>query len=170
MLKAAFFYLKGKQFFTKQKGILCLAGKPVDVAKDLSKQGYKLLHIIDMDASGGNSPNFDVYDVLTQFINIQVECKNKEFARKLIAMKSRIVVTFPTDFDLKQFSENKRLIVGKIDSYEKISEDVYDLIIENADDKLVESLKTKKRIIVYEKDYEKLNNKNKRLVWAVLEN
>ncbi|MBU0590689.1 hypothetical protein KKF81_01445 [Candidatus Micrarchaeota archaeon] len=168
-------YLRAKQIFSKEKGIMRITGKPGDVAKTLAEKGYKLLHIIDLDAGTGTSPNFDVYNSLTHFINIQVESKkdviDQEFLKKLVDVKARVIIKLPASFDLAKLSLSERLLVGKIDSnYDGDVAGVYDLIIENADDKTIEKfVKTKKRLIVSQDNYSKLKLKNQKLVWAVIE-
>ena len=172
-LQVPLIYLRGKQLFAKDAGVMRLVGKPTDVAKKLSEKEYKLLHIIDLDSSGSISPNFDVYDDLTSFINIQVECSKGqmkiEFAKSLTAIKSRVVIKLPASFDLL-LSKNERLLVGRISSeYVGSVDGIYDLIIDGANDETIKRFnKTKKRLITYQKDYEKLKKENQKLIWAVI--
>nr|QNO54469.1 hypothetical protein FMKGKFDM_00002 [Methanosarcinales archaeon ANME-1 ERB7] len=170
MLRIPVIYVRGKQAFSKKEGILRLLGKPTGVARDFAEEGRKLIHIIDKEARG-TSPNFDVYDSLTTFMHIQVECGSETFAKLLVGIKARAVVRLPPKFSLEGFSDDERLLVGIIESgYSGSVEGVHDLIIENADDKSVEKFsKTKKRLIVKKEDYEKLKTENKKKIWGVLE-
>ncbi|HID72762.1 TPA: hypothetical protein EYP38_02365 [Candidatus Micrarchaeota archaeon] len=170
MLRIPVIYVRGKQAFSKEEGILRLLGKSADVARDFAEQGVKLIHIIDEEARD-TSPNFDVYDSLTTFMNIEVECRTKSFAMRLVAIKARAVVRLPAEFSLDDFSDDERLMVGLIgSSYSGSVDGVHDLTMEDADDSAVEKFsKTKKRLIVYKKDYEKLKTENKKKIWGVLE-
>ncbi|MFH1394449.1 MAG: hypothetical protein ABII71_03740 [Candidatus Micrarchaeota archaeon] len=170
MLRIPVIFIRGKQAFTKEGGILRLRGKPTDVAKEYAAGGRKLIHIIDKEARD-TSPNFDVYDSLTTFMNIQVECKTKPFALGLIGIKGRVVVRLPSKFPLDDFSAHERLVVGVISgSYSGSVDGVHDLIIEDADDSSIAKFcKTKKRLIVYMEDFEKLQAENKKKIWGALE-
>jgi hypothetical protein len=163
-------FVRGKQAFSKEGGILRLIGKPTDVARDLAGKGRKLIHIIDKEARE-TSPNFDVYDTLTTFMNIEVECKTKSFAMRLIEVKGRAVIRLPAKFSLADFSEHERLMVGLAGrSYSGSVDGVHDLIIEEADDAAIAKFsKTKKRLIVHREDYEGLKAENRKKIWGVLE-
>lgn len=169
MLKAKLLYLKDKQFFVQEKGILKFFGKPFDCARDLKKEGYGLLHIIDVDAQRGVNTNTDVYDKLTYKINVQVEIDyNEALIAKLLQMNTRIVLILPSKIGLERLGEKKRLLVGKITpDYEGDAKDVFDIIIENATKESVEKfIKFGKRVIIYKKDFTK---EMKKLVFAVIE-
>ena len=161
-MKIPLIYLKDKQAFTKQKGVMRLLGNPVEIAKKFKEEGYILLHIIDLDAEKGMETNFDVYDKLTCFINIEVECNKEHFIGRLIKIKSRVVVQLPSELNLKKWKENKRLLVGKIGKdYHEKAEEVHDLILEEPTDELFRKFK-EKRLIVYE------NYKGKEKVWGII--
>jgi len=170
LLRIPVIYIRGKQAFSKKEGIMTFLGKPTDVARDFAENGRKLIHIIDLD-SKGRSPNFDVYDSLTCIMNIQIECSNEGFAKKLVDIKSRVVVKLPSNFSFDDFSENERLMVGQIDcNYSGSMDGVHDLVIENADDEAIKKfLKSKKRLIIRKKDFEKLKSENKKKIWGLLE-
>ena len=42
-------YLKDKQMFRKEKGVLRFIGNAVEVARKMKKDGVKLIHIIDQN-------------------------------------------------------------------------------------------------------------------------
>jgi uncharacterized protein related to proFAR isomerase len=75
MIRIPLVYLKDKQFYVKQKGVLRILGNAVEIAKELGSR-YRLLHIVDLDLKKGSTANFDIYDKLTYFVNIQVECED----------------------------------------------------------------------------------------------
>ena len=138
--------------------MLRFIGKPIELARQLKKQGFELLHIIDSDAQKGSETNFDIYDKLTYLMHSEIECgENEDFIEQLLKINARVVINLPTKIDLKKFSNKKKLIVGKIDAnYEGDVSGVYDLIIENATPENVEKYhKMKRRILVYKKDYQK---------------
>lgn len=170
MLRIPVICIREKQAFIKERGILRMMGKPNDVARDLAAKGHKLIHIIDTQAKG-KSPNFDVYNSLTYFINIQVECGTAAFAKSMLGIKSRIVVSLPASFDLREFSGNERLVVGMAGAgFTGSVEGVHDLIITDATDAAVERFYgMKKRLIVRASDYAKLGKDSKEKIWGVLE-
>ncbi|MBU0532766.1 hypothetical protein KKB44_04705 [Candidatus Micrarchaeota archaeon] len=156
-------YLKDKQVFRKEAHILKLLGKPIDVVKKLHADGYKLVHIVDMDALSGSSTNLDVYDALTYFINIQVECAPKiDLIHKLLSYRCRVVLV-PSELDLSEIKE-KNLLVAKISKNgEYHLDDFHDVILEEADDASIKKFKAKgKRVIVFD-DY-----KGTQLVFGIL--
>lgn len=153
MLKIPILYLRDKQVFTKAGGILRIVGKPLDVAKELKKQGYKLIHIIDLDALSGRSTNLDVYNGLTYFINVQVECAPKmEMITKLMVLKCRVVLPPTTEFILGGLL-NPNLLVAKIPKDFKGNLDnlFHDVILEEyTEAEAKRFVKLGKRIITYE--------------------
>jgi len=172
MLRAKFIYIKEKQAFSKEDGILKLMGKPIDIAKQWKKEGNELLHVIDLDALKGMKTNFDIYDKLTYLMHVEIECgENEEFIEQLLKINARVVIHLPTKIDLKKFSKKKRLLVGKIFvDYEGDVDPVNDLIIENADlESVTKYSKMKKRVLVYKKDFSKEMEKMKELIFAVIE-
>ena len=166
MIRTKLILLKDKQVFSKDKGIMRLLGKPIDIAKKLKKEGIELLHIVDSDAANGLRTNFDVYDKLTYCINIEVECgENEELIEKLLKINARVVLTLPAKkIDIRKFADKKRLLVGKIDSkFDGDVEEVYDVIIENATIESVKKFaKLKKRVLIFEKDLEVLETSRDR--------
>lgn len=150
MLKIPLIYLKDKQAFTKEDGTLKFLGKPADLAREWKKEGVKLIHVIDLDAMNKNSVNFDIYDTLTYFINVEIEGITDEKAiKKLLEINARVVVELPTNFKLSKFSDKKRLLVGKITNQKDITDDVFDIYYCGTEEKAAEKLlKTKRRIIL----------------------
>jgi uncharacterized protein related to proFAR isomerase len=147
-----------------------MIGKPLDVARDLKAQGYKLIHIIDGDALAGLQNNLDVYNSLTYIINVQVECaQNKEIITKLLSLKCRVIL--PPTTDVSTMSE-KRLLVTRISaSYSGKADGFHDVVLENADEEGIKHFtKLKKRVIIYEKDFSKLDAGCRKLVWGVIKN
>ncbi len=150
MLKIPFIYVKDKQAFKKEEGVLKLIGKPSELAREWKKEGIKLVHIVDLDAINGNNANFDIYDTLTYFINIEVEgARDEKAVAKLIDVNARVIIELPTPIKLSKFSEKKRLLVGKIEKIKDANDDVFDLYYTGTDEKeVVKLLKTKRRIIL----------------------
>jgi uncharacterized protein related to proFAR isomerase len=171
MIRGKVFWIKEKQAFIKENSTLRLIGKPFDIAKKAKDDGIKIIHIVDLDAQKGLKTNFDVYDKLTYIINIEVEgVKDEEFIKKLLGINARVVIDLPTSLDLEKFKERSSLLVGKVSSNitAKDLENVKDVIIEPYNEKLVELAKNAgKRIIVYNNDYKKMENKE--IVFAVLQ-
>ena len=101
-------------------------------------------------------------------MNIQVECNDERFFHKLLSVGARVVINLPTKIDLKKFSTHKKLLVGKISTtYEGSVDEVYDLIIKDADlDGVKNYHKKGKRVLVYAKDYKEEIGK---FVFAVIE-
>ncbi len=162
-------YIKGKKAFFKKEGIMQVLGNPINLARNLHSEGYRLIHIID-ESPRNISPNFDIYDALTTFMNIEVECENRLLAKKLLSIKSRIAIRLPPSFSLEEFKEDKRLIVGMVrKGHSGDISQVHDLIIQDADDKSIHQFHKKgKRIIISRDDFNDLNPSSKRLVWGVL--
>lgn len=165
LLNIPAFYIKDKQAFRMREGTLSIIGNPVDVAKKLAEKA-EFIHIIDLDALKGISSNFDVYDKLTYFINIEVECApRKELILKLLAVKSRVVVKLPAE--LSGLGGQKRLLVGKVSrDYQGDTSAVHDLVVDDAEEDVVERF-SGKRIIIYKKDLQKVKDKEK--IWGAIE-
>lgn len=158
--------MRDKQLFTKANGILRLVGKPLDTAKELKKEGYKLIHFVDMDALSGRNTNLDVYSGLTYFINVQVECAPKaEILQKLMTLKCRVVLLPTAELD-SSVSLNHNLMVAKITTnYTGDAKDFRDVILENYDESSAKKfIKLGKRIIIYE------NQKPKKTkdIWGII--
>jgi len=165
------FYVKDKQAYKKAEGTLRSIGNPSQIARKLSESGAKLIHIVDLDAKKGSSSNLDIYDGLTYFVNIEVECSEDEkLVEKLLSKKSRVVITLPAKTALSRWEKNERLIVGIAGpDYKGDAEGAHDIIIESAGDPEVERFsRLGKRVIVHESDYPKLKTGNRKLVWGVL--
>jgi hypothetical protein len=164
-------YVKDKQAYKKGEGTLRSIGNPSQIARKLSESGAKLIHIVDLDALRGSSSNMDIYDGLTFYVNIEVESSEDEkLVGKLLAVKSRVVLELPAKTQLSKWVKSERLLVGTVGpKYKGNAEGVHDVIIEGANDMIVERLVgLGKRVIVHEADYGKLKTKNQKLVWGVL--
>jgi uncharacterized protein related to proFAR isomerase len=152
VLEIPVIYVKDKQAFTKKDGIMKILGNPVHVARDYASKGTKLIHIIDEDVKKGLTNNLDIYDKLTFFINIEVECGDHiEIIDKLLAKKARVVLRLPTNLDLSLWADHERLLVGIVDAkYTGKANGVHDVIIEEADEKLVKKFQDLgKRVIAF---------------------
>lgn len=168
MLSIPLFLMKDKQLFTKRAGALLLAGKPIDIAKELKGKGVRLVHIVDNDALRGLPTNLDVYDNLTYVINVQVECApKKDIVMKLLSLGCRTVL--PPSFDASGLKE-KKLLVAKIPiAYDGDAEGFHDVVLEHAEDENVRRFSSLgKRVLVFEPDYPKLESRNQKLVWGVI--
>lgn len=155
-MRIPLFYLRDKQAFTKKEGVLSLAGKPLDIAKELKKEGVVLIHFVDLDALSGLSKNFDVYGSLTFFINVEVECAPRpELITRLLSFKCRVVL--PPDAPVSDYREKKLLVAKVPKSYAGEAGGFHDVILEDADKDAADKFgKLGKRIIIYEKDREKV--------------
>ncbi len=163
------FYVKDKQAYRMDHGSLRMMGNPTQLVRKLSEKGAKLIHIADLDAIRGTTSNMDIYDKLTYFVNIQVECSvKKDMIERLIKVKARVVLDLGAD--LSEWKKSERLLVGVATSgYHGDAEIVHDVIIEEATkESAARFLKLGKRIILYESDYDKLDEKERKLVWGVL--
>lgn len=169
MLDIPLILIRHKQVF--RQDMLTLLGKPIDVAKRMKAGGHKLIHIVDEDALSGNSSNLDIYDHLTYFINVEVECAPKEdIIRKLLSLKCRVVLPPPLPPGLSRFRE-KKLIVAKVPrGYAGGAAGLagfHDVLVEGADDAAVERFAAMgKRVMVYSADLEKLGKKAREAVWG----
>lgn len=168
MLRIPLIYLKDKQAYGES--MLSLLGKPIDLARRLKDDGYKLIHLIDQDALAGRSTNLDIYDHLTYFINVEVECAPRdEIVKKLLSLKCRVVL--PPDASGLSALREKKLIVAKVSgSYAGHLDDFHDVVVEDADEDAVKRfLAMGKRVIIYEKDLGKIKSKEvKKQIWGVL--
>jgi uncharacterized protein related to proFAR isomerase len=163
--------VKDKQAYRMDHGALRSIGNPPQLARKLSEEGAKLIHIADLDARRGTTSNMDIYDKLTYFVNIEVECNaEKDMVTRLVAVKARAAIELGPKTDLSQWKKSERLLVGIVKSdYRGGAEGVHDVILEGAtDESLGRFLKLGKRVIVHEADYGKLDTGNRKLVWGVL--
>ena len=169
MYEIPLFIIKDKQALSLDMKIL---GKPIDICKKLQQEGHKLIHIIDKDALTGSSTNFDIYNNLTFFLNIQVEIASREeFVKKLLKINCRVVIPPNPQLDLSK--ESKKLLVAKFRAdldYGMLNiEPFSDVILENADDDSIDLYIAKgKRIIVFESDFKKLKKEKAKKIWGVL--
>lgn len=156
--------IKDKQAFRKENNLLRFIGSPIELAKKFKKEGYKLIHIVDLDALSGLSTNLDMYDSLTYIINVQVECKPDDtLVKKLLSLKCRVVLP-PSGLDLSAIRE-KRLLVARVSKPEADVKDFHDVVVEDADDAIVKTFASMgKRVMIYEKDRKKVKEK----VWGVI--
>ncbi|MEM2908593.1 MAG: hypothetical protein QW590_03550 [Candidatus Bilamarchaeaceae archaeon] len=160
ILKVPVIYIKDKQAFEKYAGTLRLLGSAPEIARELSKK-YRLLHVVDLDLKGGSLANFDIYDKLTYFIHIQVECSNESAARRLLQLNARIVVELPTKLPLEEW--NKRLLVGIVSGDEDAAL-VHDVIIRNPSKEKIDKYRSQgKRIMLYENEWDQKED-----IWAVI--
>ncbi|MCI0503400.1 hypothetical protein L0Y65_01670 [Candidatus Micrarchaeota archaeon] len=167
-LRIPLIYLRDKQAFRKEGGMLRLIGKPLDFAKDAKKSGCQLIHIIDTDALSGLQNNLDVYDGLTYIINVEVECApSPVIVMKLLSLKCRVVV--PPSADIASMKE-KKLLVAKIPAgYGGDADGFHDVILEDADDSAVMRFATLgKRVIIHEKDENKMSGKTKGKIFGII--
>ncbi len=160
MLEIPLIYIKDKQAFQKTGGALKILGNAVEVARRFSEK-YKLIHIVDLELEKGITTNFDIYDKLTYFINIQVECDDEKIIKHLLGLKARVVIKLPTELPSEKW--NKRLLVGMVEDSEDAGA-VHDVILKNpTKDKIKKYEKQGKRIILFQEKWDK-----KTEVWAVI--
>jgi uncharacterized protein related to proFAR isomerase len=163
------FYVKDKQAYRMDHGSLRMMGNPTQLVKKLAEKGAKLIHIVDLDAKRGTTSNMDIYDKLTYFVNIQVECSTKkDMIERLIGVKARVVLELGPD--LSEWKKSERLLVGVAKpDYKGGAEGVHDVIIEDAtEESTARFLELGKRILLSDSDYDKLDKKKQKLVWGVL--
>jgi len=168
-LRIPLIYIRDKQAFRKEGGRLRMAGKPISIAKKLKDGGAKLIHVVDLDALKGSSTNLDIYDKLTYFINVEVECApQEELVKSLLTLKCRVVLS-PGGLDLSKIRE-KGLLVAKLQKdFRGSVGDFRDVILEGPDRESLKRFSSLgKRIIVYETDYGKLEAGNRKMVWGVI--
>ena len=167
MLDIPLVFIRHKQVF--REDMLTLLGKPVDVAKRLKEGGCRLIHVVDEDALSGNSSNLDIYDHLTYFINVEVECAPKEdIVRRLLSLKCRVVLSPPLPASLSGFREKKLLVAKVPRDYSGSLEGFHDVIVADADDAAVARFAAMgKRVMVYRKDLDRLG-KVKEALWGVI--
>ncbi len=123
-------YLKDKQAWKKEKGIMQIMGKAVDVCKNLAKEQYKLVHILDMDAKKGMYTNSDVYDTLTYFIHVQVEgFLEEKIIDKLLSYDVRVVIELPAKIQLLKWENKQKFLVGRVLEKTEIPKEIGDVIV-----------------------------------------
>ncbi len=170
MIRIRQMLIKDKQAFSESGGMMRLIGKPVDVAKKWKEEGVEMIHAIDTDAQKGLPTNLDVYDNLTFFINVEVECAPvPEIITKLLCLKCRVVLPQSAGPLVSGMAE-KKLLVAKLPPGMKADEGelgyFHDVILEDADKGSVEyCAKLGLRVIIYEKDAKKANPKK---IWGII--
>ncbi|MCK4319962.1 hypothetical protein KAW38_05345 [Candidatus Micrarchaeota archaeon] len=154
MIKALRFYLKGKQIFSKGKATYRLVGSPIPLIKKKIKQGFEVFHIKDLDALKGNAANLDIYDHLTQFTHVQVECLEKEtLVKKLLGLRVRVVLDLPIKKIYQQ--EYEKLIVGKAEPGYKGPLNCHDVFLDGEDGELVKRIKKENKRLIINKEENK---------------
>lgn len=166
-LKVPIIYIKDKQAFANADGIMRLLGPAVETIKKLAEK-YGLFHIIDLDLKNGNWANFDIYDKLTYFTHIQIECEDENAIERLLKINARVVVHLPTRLPLERW--NRRLLAGIAESASDNISGVNDVIIACDHEKTIAEImkkcaREKKRVMIPEKKWGK-----KTKVWAVILN
>ncbi|NYZ60428.1 hypothetical protein H0O01_01890 [Candidatus Micrarchaeota archaeon] len=149
--------VKGKQAFKKSMGSMRLLGNAANLVKKLSEE-YALFHIVDMDALNGNKSNFDLYDNLTYFTHVQVECKpDEKLIGALLAMEARVVVDLPSKLDFEKFGKKKSLLVGKVKpGFAEPFPPIREILLDGKDDELAKRILSEdKRLFVLKEHYPK---------------
>ena len=164
--------VKDKQAFMQKDGMMRLIGKPIDVAKKWRDQGCKLIHIIDSDAQKGMTTNLDIYDNLTYFVNVQVECAPDpgDLHQAPHAEMPDSPFSIRRGFHSRHGREEAPCREDRVRLCRercRSSAPFHDVILEDADDASVERFDSLgKRVIIYEKDKDKLKNMKK--IWGVI--
>ncbi|MDD2655891.1 MAG: hypothetical protein PHQ80_04470 [Candidatus ainarchaeum sp.] len=149
------FYLKGKQAFRMELGSMRQLGNAAQLVRSLSEE-YALFHVVDLDALKGNKSNFDLYDHLTYFTHVQVECKpDSKLISALLKMEVRVVVDLPSAIDFEKFGKKKTLVVGKVKpGFAEPFPPLREIIIDGKDDELARRiLNEDKRLFVKKEHY-----------------
>jgi len=149
--------VKGKQAFKKSMGSMRLLGNAANLVKKLSEE-YSLFHIVDMDALNGNKSNFDLYDNLTYFTHVQVECKpDEKLISALLQMEVRVVVDLPASLDFEKFGKKKSLIIGKVKpGFAEPFPPIREILLDGKDDELAKRILSEdKRLFVLKEHYPK---------------
>jgi hypothetical protein len=157
MMDVPTFFLKGKQAFRMDTGSMRMLGNAAQLVRSLSDE-YALFHIIDQDALKGNKSNFDLYDHLTYFTHVQVECKpDQKLISALLKMEVRVVVNLPSSLDFEKFGKKKSLIVGKVKpGFAEPFPPIREIILDGKDDELAKRILSEdKRLFVRKEHYPK---------------
>jgi hypothetical protein len=150
-------YVKGKQAFRMDMGSMRLLGNAAQLVRSLSEE-YALFHVVDLDALKGNKSNFDLYDHLTYFTHVQVECKpDQKLIAALLGMEARVVVDLPAKLDFEKFGKKKSLIVGKVKpGFSGPFPPIREILLDGKDDELAKRvLNEDKRLFVKKEHYPK---------------
>jgi len=151
------FFLKGKQAFRKDMGSMRLLGNAAQLVRSLSDE-YALFHVVDLDALKGNKSNFDLYDHLTYFTHVQVECKpDSKLISALLKMEARVVVELPSALDFEKFGKKKTLVIGKVKpGFSESFPPIREILLDGKDDELAKRvLNEDKRLFVKKEHYPK---------------
>lgn len=164
-------HIKDKQAFAEKDGMMRLLGKPIDVAKSWKEEGCKLIHIVDNDALKGSPTNLDIYDNLTFFVNVQVECAPAmPMVMKFLSLKCRVVLPLSAGPSIGAMVE-KKLLVAKISGGvpgEAELASFHDVVLVDADDvSVARYAKLGKRVMIYDKDKGKVK-KEMKSVWGII--
>ena len=150
-------HVKGKQAFRTEMGSMRLLGNAAQLVRSLSEE-YALFHVLDLDALKGNKSNFDLYDHLTYFTHVQVECKpDPKLISELLKMEARVVVELPSALDFEKFGKKKSLLVGKVKpGFAEPLPPIREIILDGKDDELAKRiLNEDKRLFVKKEHYPK---------------
>lgn len=150
-------YVKGKQVFRRDMGSMRLLGNAANFIRKLSEE-YTLFHIVDMDALNGNKSNFDLYDNLTYFTHVQVECKpDQKLIGALLQMGARVVVDLPSELDFEKFGKKKSLLIGRVKpGFAGPFPPIREILLDGKDDELARRiLNEDKRLFVKKDSYPK---------------
>ena len=150
------FCVKGKQAFRKELGSLRLLGNAAQMVRKLSEE-YSLFHIIDLDALKGNRTNFDLYDHLTYFTHVQVECRQEpRLISALLEMDVRLVIDLPTQLDLSRFQEKRNFLLGKVPAGYTGQLPTREILLDGKDDELARRILSEdKRLFLKKEHYPK---------------
>ena len=157
MMEAPIILVKGKQAFRRDMGSMRLLGNAANFIRKLSDE-YALFHIVDLDALNGNKSNFDLYDNLTYFTHVQVECKPEEkLISALLQMEVRVVVDLPSGLDFEKFGKKKSLIIGKVKpGFSEPFPPIREILLDGKDDELAKRILSEdKRLFVLKEHYPK---------------
>lgn len=170
MLRIRTMHVKDKQAFSDAGGTMRFLGKPIDIARRWKDEGCRLIHIVDVDAIKGTPTNLDIYDNLTFFVNVEVECAPQaQMVAKLLSLKCRVVLAPTAESGvIASGMEEKRLLVAIIrKSYKGDADGFHDVILEDADERSVARFHALgRRVIIYQKDEAKI--KSKKLLFGII--
>lgn len=150
-------YVKGKQAFRREMGSMRLLGNAANLIRKLSEE-HPLFHIIDLDALNGNRSNFDLYDHLTYFTHVQVECRpDEKLISALLKIEARAVVDLPSGLDFEKFGKKKSLIIGRVKpGYSGPFPPIREILLDGKDDELAKRILSEdKRLFVLKEHYPK---------------
>lgn len=150
-------HVKGKQAFRKEMGSMRLLGNAANLIRKLSDE-YSLFHIVDLDALNGNKSNFDLYDNLTYFTHVQVECRPEpKMVEALLGFEARVVVDLPSELDFEKFGKKRSLLVGRVKpGFSGPFPPIREILLDGKDDELARRILSEdKRLFVLKGHYPK---------------